>query len=599
MGSVLSQEASKQVEQQQEQEPQQQEQSQLQQRVRAAIAAEQGQQLSQHEVMQPVPQPQMQQQMQIDGSGGDLSRRNSLPISSRPPPTADVHAVPLSPRFSRRQTVQGPMNAMMFGPPTRVASDFADDDDIDHGVSAAALAQPEPEADAAVSEGAVTLSTRVEYQALPSGQTQDVFGLITMQAAAAPPPESQTQERQPTDIVCVLDVSGSMTGDKLRLVQDAIRFIIDQSTTKDRISIIAFNTRGSRILRLRAMSGEGKNDANVATLRLAAGGGTSIASGLDMAIEVMEQRRYKNKVSAILLLTDGQDGSTRPQLPALLERAAKANSSIYAFGFGADHDAGLLCQISEQAHTPFTFVEKNESIRAAFAGTVGGLTSVVAQTVVLTLKGHVPIKTVHTGFTVTRASEMEVSVAIPDLFGSERRDVLVELTVPTSEAGVRQTLLEAVIQYNDLARDSLVKSCPVMMEAQRVEEPQPEQEPDEEVNAQRSRVETGEALRQATSFCDRGEYQSAQQLLSATALSVKSRRQSMTSAVMIEELDGAQTRMRSKRDWDAGGRAEIMDATTMHRTQRSCNVVGGKSSKTMYCTPTSKTWQSRSMPSGL
>merc|ERR1712106_500959 len=92
------------------------------------------------------------------------------------------------------------------------------------------------------------------------------------------------------------------------------------------------------------MDAEGKNDGNVATLRLAAGGGTSIASGLDMALSVMEQRRQRNKVSAILLLTDGQDGSTRRQLPALLQRAAAADVAIYAFGFGRDHDATLLSE---------------------------------------------------------------------------------------------------------------------------------------------------------------------------------------------------------------------------------------------------------------
>merc|ERR1712178_504999 len=133
---------------------------------------------------------------------------------------------------------------------------------------------------------------------------------------------------------------------------------------------------------------EGKNNAIVETLRLQAGGGTSIASGLSMALSIMEQRRQRNKVSAILLLTDGQDGSTRSRLPALISRAQQANCSVYAFGFGKDHDAALLSELAEQAQTPFTFVEDTEKIREAFAGAVGGLCSIIAQSVELTISGH-------------------------------------------------------------------------------------------------------------------------------------------------------------------------------------------------------------------
>merc|ERR1712224_942545 len=130
------------------------------------------------------------------------------------------------------------------------------------------------------------------------------------------------------------------------------------------------------------------------------GGGTSIASGLDMGLSIMEQRRQRNKVSAILLLTDGQDGSTRQGIPSLVARAQLAGVSLYTFGFGADHDAGLLSELAEQATTPFTFVEDVEHIREAFAGAVGGLSSVVAQQVELKLNCHATLKAVHTPFAI-------------------------------------------------------------------------------------------------------------------------------------------------------------------------------------------------------
>merc|ERR1712078_566439 len=84
--------------------------------------------------------------------------------------------------------------------------------------------------------------------------------------------------------------------------------------------------------------------------------------------------------------------------------AQQANCSIYGFGFGKDHDAALLSDLAEQAQTPFTFVENTENIREAFAGAVGGLSSIVAQTVELTITSHVQLKNVHTPFATRMTS---------------------------------------------------------------------------------------------------------------------------------------------------------------------------------------------------
>jgi uncharacterized protein YegL len=420
---------------------------------------------------------------------------------------------------------------------------------------------------------------------------QDVFGLVSVQAAACPKPlAGEAEERQSMDIICVLDVSGSMQGEKISQVQDATRFIVEQADPKDRLSLVAFNSNATRVLRLRKMNNEGKNDANVSTLRLAAGGGTSIAAGLDMALSVMERRRQRNKVSAILLLTDGQDGSTRNRLPELLRRAAQANCTVYAFGFGQNHDAALLSDLAEQAQTPFTFVEDTDKVREAFAGAVGGLSSIIAQSVELTLKCHVPLKAIHTPFPLQK-TEHEATVTIPDMFALERRDILVELSVPANSAGASETttLLEASARYVDLRGNRSVQTAPVVMEAHRVEEPQPEAEPDEEVSAQRERVEVTHALEIATQASDLGQFDEALRVIDACDERLKAaKKKSPMSVPLGQELEDARNRMRSSACWEQGGRAEIRDATQMHRMQRCTNVMQAegksmKSSKAMYC----------------
>jgi len=560
-------------------------------------------QLQQQQAEQ-VSQQQQQQQMPQPGGMRGCSRYQLQPQQQTPQQMTPVLPSLRQQRPPGGGLVGGYGRGSLSAPID--ASSFNDDDPLEVAARVAPAAQAEPEPDASI-EGPLSLSTRVEYAALPTGQTQDVFGLVSLQAAeAAPTADAESGEgettRQPMDIACVLDVSGSMQGDKIRQVQDATRFIIEQSDPKDRLCMVSFNSTAQRVLRLRKMDVEGKNDANVATLRLNAGGGTSIAAGLDMALAVMERRRQRNKVSAILLLTDGQDRSTRGRIPELLRRAAAANCAVYGFGFGRDHDAALLSEIAEQAQTPFTFVEDTSKIKEAFAGAVGGLTSIVAQRVELSLKCQMPLKTVHTPFPMQRISEMEAMVTIPDMFAMERRDILVELSMPADGDGVGQTvLLEASARYTDLRTDRLVQTAAVVMEAQRVEEPQPEAEPDEEVSAQRERVEVTRALQNAAAASDLGQFDQALQVLDSCESKLKSSKakSSPVHEALGQELTDARCRMCSRSVWEQGGRAEVKDATQMHQMQRCTNMMQSsmapmKMSKAMYCNPTQGSWIQKS-----
>jgi uncharacterized protein YegL len=494
------------------------------------------------------------------------------------------------------------MGSFTFGegrPLQPIPTNLNDDDEVE--TAAPPVDQTEPEPDTS-SSGPLTVQTRIEYSALPIGQTQDVFGLVTVQAAEAKPVSGEgVAERQPMDIVCVLDVSGSMQGDKIRQVQDATKFIIEEADPKDRLSIVSFNNQANRELRLRKMSVDGKNDANIATVRLRAGGGTSIAAGLDVALGVMEQRRQRNKVSAILLLTDGQDGNTRRHLPDLLRRASQANCAIYAFGFGRDHDAALLADLAEQAHTPFTFVEDTDKIREAFAGAVGGLSSILAQQVQLTIKCHVPLKNVNTSFSVTRPSELEAVVSIPDMFAAERRDILIELSVPANTSGPGQTkLLDASARYMDLGRNCFVQTPVTIMEAQHVEEPEPDAEPDEEVSAQRERVKVTRALESAAAKSDEGNFDIALQEIDQCENEMKvAKKKTKLTEALNQELSDARNRMKSRSAWEMGGRAEVRDAAQMHKMQRAINMMESssapmKSSKAMYLNSAQVAWSGKS-----
>merc|ERR1712137_4327 len=182
----------------------------------------------------------------------------------------------------------------------------------------------------------------------------------------------------------------------------------------------------------------------------------------------------------------------------------------------------------------------------------------------------------------------EATVTIPDIMAEERRDILVELSVPAEETGpLHLVLLEVVVGFLDLHQGVQLETPPVIMEMECVDEPQPEMEPDEEVSVQRERVEVTKALREAAKHSDEGQYESAQRVIESMQTSVRSKKTKNMEAMGLE-LQDASARMASRAAWERGGRAEVNDAMTMHSMQRCTNVsvtAGAsvqKRSKAMY-----------------
>mmetsp|Transcript_131486 Transcript_131486/g.366457 ORF Transcript_131486/g.366457 Transcript_131486/m.366457 type:complete len:551 (+) Transcript_131486:95-1747(+) len=470
---------------------------------------------------------------------------------------------------------------------------FADDAALDVPVP---VAQPEEEAPPCC--GPLTLSARLEYASLHKGQDYNVFGVVSLTAADSPEepgslgPASNDRQRSPMDITCVLDVSGSMQGEKVQLVKDAMFTVVDEMQPGDRLSIVSFNHDAQRHTRVARMTAEGKDEARQAVLRLQASGGTSIAAGLDCAIANMEQRRQRNPVGAIFLLTDGQDPGSRGCVPQLVDRARAAQCAVYAFGFGADHDTSVLSAISEMAQTPFTFVERLDAIKEAFAGAVGGPMSVAAQSIELRLvpESGCALSAVRTHFPQRREAGEGgmVVVSIPDAFAGERRDVLVELRVPAvpDASDGRAPLLHASAKYLAVKQRVVAQTPAVQLEAERSGEP--EGEPDVEVTAQRQRVEVTDALERAIAHGQGGRLGEAEAELARQEEALcGSRAKTAVSQALLEEVRDARRRVSSAVDWRQGGHAEMADAMWMHRTQRCTNataVKGGskKSSKSLY-----------------
>merc|ERR1712224_383591 len=166
--------------------------------------------------------------------------------------------------------------------------------------------------------------------------------------------------------------------------------------------------------------------------------------------------------------------------------------------------------------TPFTYVERLDTIRNVFAGAVNGLMSVAAQRIELRImpESGCTLTAIHTPFTYTRdgAENSAAIVQIPDAFEGERRDIVIELRVPAASVDGSVALLQASARYYAVREQTTVQTPDLHLYAERTLEP--EGEPDAEVVEQRQRIEVTNALENSLMQCEQGHFDKAKEVLS-------------------------------------------------------------------------------------
>jgi len=168
-------------------------------------------------------------------------------------------------------------------------------------------------------------------------------------------------ETLPKHAIFILDVSGSMYGEKLQQLKDAMFTVLDDMKPEDFFNIITFSTSVSEI----AIEGaptpaipatpENKKRAISHVLDLEASGGTNIndamLTGLQLAKEVLQSEVLPQGVASMLIfLSDGEATEGETSGEAIKTNVAKANSDsqlpIFSVAFGSGADFDLLKEIS-------------------------------------------------------------------------------------------------------------------------------------------------------------------------------------------------------------------------------------------------------------
>ena len=184
----------------------------------------------------------------------------------------------------------------------------------------------------------MTVKIQRECNTVAANEVKRITALVTVKAPnekTVAVAEAAFNRQFGVDLVAVLDVSGSMQGDKIMLLRHTLLAAIDLLDPSDRLSIIKFQSSATRLTPLLRMTDSGKITSREAVVRLAAGGGTDISAALRMAVAVVEGRRQRNPVATVLLLSDGQDQGAFRTYGQLVARAQAVGATVSTFGCGS------------------------------------------------------------------------------------------------------------------------------------------------------------------------------------------------------------------------------------------------------------------------
>lgn len=207
--------------------------------------------------------------------------------------------------------------------------------------------------------------------------------------SASPGIDSQDSAISEKDITFVLDVSGSMAGEKLEQAKKALQFCVNNLNRGDRFQLIRFSTEAEALFNEPAKT----DKANLRKAKnfisdMKAVGGTHIEEALSLALSV----KYSSRPHMIIFITDGRPTIGETDEDKLVKKIRNANNSnirIFTFGIGYDINTHLLDKITKETRAYRYYISPKEDIEVKISNFYTKVQSPVLTDIKLTFTGNI------------------------------------------------------------------------------------------------------------------------------------------------------------------------------------------------------------------
>ncbi|RCX20410.1 von Willebrand factor type A domain-containing protein [Fontibacillus phaseoli] len=163
-------------------------------------------------------------------------------------------------------------------------------------------------------------------------------------------------------LILVIDRSGSMGGDKLKLAQESAIRTVELLRPKDTVGVVAFDDQPWWVVEPQKLDDKEGVIAKINSIPSA--GGTNIFPAVSAATEEMLNVEAQRK--HIILLTDGQS-AVNSGYDALLESMTDGKITMSTVAVGEDADVNLLQSLANEAKGRYYLVKDATTLPAIFS----------------------------------------------------------------------------------------------------------------------------------------------------------------------------------------------------------------------------------------
>ena len=285
----------------------------------------------------------------------------------------------------------------------------------------------------------VAMQTYLSHSRIEPSVSRVLHAAVAIRARAA----QERAERTPLNLSIVIDVSGSMQGQKLHQAKAAAHALVDSLGPQDALSIVHYNDEAVIAVPSRRVRQSAVQELHHAIRDLYADGGTNISAGLTVGQRTLNKHRTDYTIDRVLLFSDGQatNGITAPEeLASMGARTLENGASVSTFGVGLHYNERVMQAISKGAGGNDYFIDDAEQTTRLLDKEFAALRGTVARNVSLVLRPGRGASIEDFGmFAHYREGDAYV-VPLDALTADAHKDLLLTLRIASPHAGIVDVL---------------------------------------------------------------------------------------------------------------------------------------------------------------
>lgn len=358
------------------------------------------------------------------------------------------------------------------------------------------------------------IKAQFSHEQVRHDQDNDVHLVVTVTA-----PKSDWQAQRPSlCVIPVLDISGSMQGDKLAYAKQSILKLIEHLAPSDYCGVISFSNSARVDFEPKQMTADNKTALKAVVDKFHVEGGTNFSGGMLAGLAVANKMDLPEAtIVRVIMFTDGQPthGVTDAAgLCTLLDKQA-GRASVSAFGYGEGANQDLLSQLSEKGKGNYAFVQNPDAALAAFGKELGGLLSMYAQNLRVEItphNGHV-LSEVLSDVEVEEENTGEIEIKVPQILSEEAMSLVLAVKLSQQkQAGPRQVnAVDVKLSFEVISKDGTIehKVVETKGKVQFVKAGEEQKTPTKEVDVLVGRAQLVKAIEEAEKQAKVGNFAAA------------------------------------------------------------------------------------------